>query len=224
LRKLTPILAAVVGVALVVVIAAVYMSGPEPAAPAAGPEAETAAQALAAAEPGGDEMVLGDAGAPITIIEYASLTCGHCARFHADTLPDLKAAYIETGKARLVYRDFPLGELATQAAMLAHCAGKDRYFGFLEMLFRSQSTWATDEQPLQALARTSRMGGLGAKDFERCLADQAVAKTVLTRRLEGQRAFGIQSTPTFIINGRKYTGAMPFEEFDSILRPLLPDS
>jgi protein-disulfide isomerase len=208
LSKLTPIPAAVVGVALVVVIAAVYPSGPEPAAPEAGPQAETAAQALAAAEPGGDEMVLGDAGAPITIIEYASLTC----------------AYIETGKARLVYRDFPLGELATQAAMLAHCAGKDRYFGFLEMLFRSQSTWATDEQPLQALARTSRMGGLGAKDFERCLADQAVAKTVLTRRLEGQRAFGIQSTPTFIINGRKYTGAMPFEEFDSILRPLLPDS
>jgi protein-disulfide isomerase len=68
------------------------------------------------------------------------------------------------------------------------------------------------------------MGGLGAKDFERCLADQAVANTVLTRRLEGQRAFGIQSTPTFIINGRKYTGAMPFEEFDAILRPLLPDS
>jgi protein-disulfide isomerase len=204
---------------------ALYMAEPEPPAPAAAaPEAATAGEVLAAAEPAGDEMVLGDADAPVTIIEYASLTCGHCARFHAETLPDLKAAYIGTGKARLVYRDYPLDELAMRAAMLAHCSGKDRYFGFLDMLFRTQSTWARDEQPLQALSRVSKMGGLGEKDFERCLADEAVANTVLTSRLEGQRAFAIESTPTFIINGRKYPGAMPFEEFESILRPLLPDS
>lgn len=226
MRKTLPFLAAG-GVAVLAVIAFLLWSGQETSPPMGG-----AGGTVAEADPGAggdvavgpDDMVLGQADAPITIIEYASLTCPHCARFHEDTLPALKTAYIETGKARLVFRDFPLDGLALRAAMLPHCAGKARYFGLLDVLFRSQSRWATDPEPVAALEQVARIGGIGKEAFASCLQNEAVKERVVTSRLKGDDMFKIESTPTFIINGRKYPGAMPFSEFDRILRPLAPDS
>jgi protein-disulfide isomerase len=222
LRKYIPILAAAGGLAVIAVAVLLYSSAPR--APAEEPREAVAGDQPSPVAVGADEMVMGTPEAPVTIIEYASLTCGHCGRFHNQVLPTLKSEYIDPGLARLVYRDFPLDGLALQASMLAHCAGKERYFGFLEILFRDQARWTTAEQPQAALAQTARIGGLGEKDFESCLANKDVANKVLQARLEGEKTYQIQSTPTFIINGKKYAGAMPYEEFDQILRRLLPDS
>lgn len=207
---------------MIAVAALLYSSAPRD--PTDEPREPVAGGLPAPVAVGADEMVMGAPTAPVTIIEYASLTCGHCGRFHNQVLPSLKSNYIDAGLARLVYRDFPLDGLALQASMLAHCAGKERYFGFLEILFRDQARWATAEQPQAALAQTARIGGLGQKDFESCLANKEIANKVLKVRLEGERTYEVQSTPTFIINGEKYVGAMPYEEFDQVLRRLLPDS
>ncbi|MCG8507994.1 MAG: DsbA family protein, partial [Rhodospirillales bacterium] len=99
------------------------------------------------------EMALGRQDAPVTISEHSSLTCGHCGNFHRDTLPEIKKEYIDTGKVRLIYRDFPLGRLAMAAAMLPHCAPRERYFGFLEALFLSQDSWARSDDPAREMSR-----------------------------------------------------------------------
>ncbi len=108
--------------------------------------------------------------------------------------------------------------------MLAHCAGPDRYFGFIEMLFRSQKSWVTASNPDAALARIARLGGIGRDRYEACMNDRALETSVLSERLLGQEKYNITSTPTFIIDGKSYAGTMPFETLDKILRPLLPES
>lgn len=170
-----------------------------------------------------DDLVLGDADAPVTIIAYESLTCSYCASFHADTLPALKQHYIDTGKARLVFRDFPLDPVSLRAAMLVRCADPDRAFGLLEVLFRSQSSWARSSDPVQALGKVGQMAGIDQATFKRCMADETVMNGVLTRRLVGSKQFSVQSTPTFIINGGEATlvGAKPFADFDKTLKPLV---
>ncbi|MFQ5958248.1 MAG: DsbA family protein [Alphaproteobacteria bacterium] len=173
---------------------------------------------------GADDMVLGEAGAPVTILEYSSLTCPHCANFHNDTLPRIKERYIDSGKARLVYRDFPFDRVGVLAAAVAHCAGRDKYFGFLEVLFRTQKSWARAEDPVEALARVSRLGGLKRDAIDVCIADQELLDRILASRLNGAKEFGINSTPTFIINGEKLVGAQPFERFEEILEGLLSQS
>ena len=167
------------------------------------------------------EMVLGAADAPITMIEYSSLTCPHCAKFHVETLPAIKTNYIDSGKARLVYRDFPLNNAALQAAALAHCAGPDRYFQFLDVLFRSQESWAMTDDPVSALVRIGRMGGLKGDQIEACLNDKALIDRILASRVEGARDFDVASTPTFIINGEKLVGALPYEQFEEVFERLL---
>ena len=163
------------------------------------------------------ERVLGSPDAPIEIIEYASLTCPHCARFHADTLPSIKKNWIETGKARLVYRDYPLDGLALQAAALAKCFEGDRYFGFLDALFRSQSQWARDSNPQKALKQIAALAGLGGDEAERCLNDKAVQNDILQGRVDAQNNFNISSTPSVIINGKLVTGPVTAESLDQLL-------
>jgi protein-disulfide isomerase len=163
------------------------------------------------------DMVMGKADAPNTIIEYASLTCDHCVRFHRDTLPQIKANWIDPGKARLVYRDFPLDGMALRAAMLAHCAGPERYFSFLNVIFQQHGQWAHAKEPLEALARLVRLGGISEQQANACLSDKALETKILTTRMEGERHYQVKSTPTFIVNGRKLTGALPYAEFDKVL-------
>ncbi len=170
------------------------------------------------------DLILGNRNAPVTIIEYSSLTCPHCANFDLNILPELKKRYIDTGKARLVYRDFPFDRAALLAAALAHCAGPDRYFSFLTVLFGSQKTWARASDPAAALKRIGRLGGLSEKEIDACFANKALLDSILRERLTGAKVFGVDSTPTFFINGRKLLGAQPVESFAAIIDPLLSGS
>ncbi|WP_374303041.1 DsbA family protein [Ferrovibrio sp.] len=179
----------------------------------AGLGAEARAQAASAgADPRLQDMVIGKADAKITIIEYASLTCPHCAAFHADILPAVKADYIDTGKAKLVFRDFPLDNLAFAGAILARCGGPDRYFTFLNVLFAQQRQWATASDPKAALTQIARLGGVSAEQFDACLADKALGDYILNSRLEGNQKFNVNSTPTLIINGKTEAGVPSLDE------------
>jgi protein-disulfide isomerase len=175
-----------------------------------------------AAEP--QEQILGDPDAPVTIIEYASLTCPHCAEFHNDVLPELKERYIVPGKVRLIYRDFPLDQTALAAAALAQCAGPERYFSMLDVLFETQSNWARAEDPIAALKRLGRLGGLTDQEMEACFADEELTDAILSERLSGQNEYDIGSTPTFIIDGKAYPGSRDVEEFGKLIEPLLEKS
>lgn len=176
----------------------------------------------AAAEP--QEQILGDPDAPVTIIEYASLTCPHCAQFHNEVLPELKERYIAPGKVRLIYRDFPLDQVALAAAALAHCAGPDRYFSMLDVMFETQSNWARENDPIAALKRLGKLGGLTEERMQACLDDQQLTDGILQTRLEGQNQYEIGSTPTFVIDGKAYSGSRDVEEFSKLLDPLLDQS
>ena len=167
------------------------------------------------------DMVLGAAEAPVTIIEYASMTCPHCATFHNNTFPKLKTTYIDTGKVRLIYREFPLDALALRAAMLARCAGPKRFFAFIEVLFQQQSNWARADDPTAALSKLGRIGGIGQQSFNNCISDEKLATSILKTRLDGSQEFGVDSTPFFIINGKKHRSALDIGQLDSILKPLL---
>jgi protein-disulfide isomerase len=164
-----------------------------------------------------EERSLGADDAPVTMIEYSSLTCPHCAEFHATTLPKIKEQYITPGKLRLVYRDFPLDPLATAAAMLPHCVAPDRYFGLLEGLFRSQSTWARSQEPAKELERLSRFAGLSPAAFQSCINNKELLQAIQQRAAAAREEYGITSTPTFIIDGKKIVGATKFEEFQKAI-------
>jgi protein-disulfide isomerase len=178
--------------------------------------------ASAAAEP--QEQVLGNPDAPVTIIEYASLTCPHCAHFHNEILPKLKERYIAPGKVRLIFRDFPLDQTALAAAALAHCAGPDRFFSMIDVMFETQSNWARADNPIAALKQLGKLGGLTDQKMETCLADQQLTDGILRERLAGQNEYQIGSTPTFIIDGKAYPGARDAEEFAKLIDPLLDQS
>ena len=167
------------------------------------------------------EMVMGRDDAPVTMIEYSSLACPHCAAFHRDVLPKIKESYIDTGKVRLVYRDFPLGGLALAAAMLARCGGREKYFGFIEVLYRSQAQWSRSDDPRRELARVARFGGISQKDFEACLTNEPLMTDIRERAVDAKQKFGIDSTPTFIIDGETIEGARPFEDFRDAIEKAL---
>ena len=175
-----------------------------------------------AAEP--QEQILGDPQAPVTIIEYASLTCPHCAQFHTEVLPELKERYIVPGKVRMIYRDFPLDQRALTAAALAHCAGPDRYFSFLDVLFQTQASWAQADDHVAALKRLGKLGGLSDEQMDACLADEELTDGILRIRLEGQNQHQIASTPTLVIDGKTYAGARDIEELGAVIDPLIGGS
>ena len=168
-----------------------------------------------------EERSLGADDAPVTMIEYSSLTCPHCAEFHTTTLPKIKEQYVVPGKVRLVYRDFPLDPLAAAAAMLPHCVEPDRYFGLLEGLFRSQSTWARSQEPAKELERLSRFAGLSPAAFQSCINNKDLLQAIQQRAEAARKEYNITSTPTFIIDGRKIVGATGFEEFQKVIEQQL---
>lgn len=163
------------------------------------------------------DMVLGNPDAPATIVEYSSLTCPHCASFHAETLPKIKQEWIETGKAKLIYRDFPLDGVALGAAMLTRCVAPERYFGFLETLFSTQKTWAYSKNPLAELSRLATLAGIPQDKFQACLSDQQMMAGIKAKQNEGQEKFQITSTPTFVVNGKVIAGNQPYEAFAQAL-------
>ena len=166
---------------------------------------------------GDDEHVLGDPDAPITIIEYSSLTCPHCASFHKDTLPKLKQAWIEPGKAKLVYRHYPLDRLALAGALVANCFEGKRFFAVMDMLFAQQRQWSRADNPGQALQRLASQAGMDSETFNQCLSDQQEAEKIMSRQQAGRDQAEVQSTPTFLIDGEKLEGAKPYAEFEAAL-------
>ncbi|TVR82502.1 MAG: DsbA family protein [Rhodospirillales bacterium] len=183
--------------------------------------ATVAVGAAEATGPRAEQRVLGDPDAPVTLIEFSSLTCPHCATFHVETLPRIKAAYVDTGKVRLVYHDFPLDPLALAAAMTARCVPPERYFGFLEMLYANQAQWARSQDPLRELEQMGRLAGLSPTGLRECLNDQALLNTIRSRQAEAERQHDITSTPSFVINGSKLVGAQPFERFEQAIEQAL---
>src|SRR6202140_972939 len=171
-----------------------------------------------------DDRILGNPDAPITIVEYASLICPHCAHFTNDVLPELKKKWIDTGKAKLVLRDYPLDEPALRAAMIARCAPPDRYYAYTDMFFGAQEKWVTARDYRDALARLVKLGGMSPEKFENCLKNTALENKIVEGRLISSKELDVNSTPTFFINGTKFTGAPTVEEFDKALSALAAKS
>ena len=169
------------------------------------------------------DLVLGKADAPVTIIEYASMTCPHCATFHKATYPELKKKYIETGKVRFIFREFPLDELAVAASMLARCAGGEKAMALIDVLFASQEKWAV-RQPLPVLTQIAKQAGFTQESFEKCMGDQKLYNDILAMRERGSKDYKVKSTPTLFVNGKVQKGGATIEQLDKIIEPLLPKS
>ena len=161
----------------------------------------------------GNDIVLGDPAAPLTIIEYSSLTCPYCASFHQETLPRIKEEFIDTGRVKWIYRDFQLDARGQMAAMVARCTAEERFYPFLDVLFQQQSVWARSAEPRAVLARIAKFGGISEEQLTACWQDTALYDSILQSYNRGVTEYRVQSTPTFLINGEKITGAQPFEVF-----------
>lgn len=165
------------------------------------------------------DMVMGDANAPITFIEYSSLSCPHCARHHKDVLPEIKKNYVDTGKVKLIVRDFPLNGPAVQAALVAHCVSPLAYWSMTEQLFATQEQWVT-ENATTALATLAATAGINEQDFQQCLGDTAKKDKIIASAENAGQVFKVESTPTFVINGIVVKGERSYEEFAKIFDAL----
>ncbi len=213
------------GLAVVVVVGVgLYQWLGKPAvtvAPQAEAPAAPAPMAGDAAKVRDSDFVIGSPSAPVTLIEYASLTCPHCAEFHNAVLPRLKKEYVDPGKLRVVYRDFPLNAGALRASALARCSGRERFFGFLDLLFKRQAQWAFGPNPMAALGEIAALGGLTEKDLAACFEDSKLLEQIALQKKEAEEKFGVDSTPSFIINGRKHTGSPSYEGLKAAIDPLI---
>jgi protein-disulfide isomerase len=167
-----------------------------------------------------DDIPLGSESAPVTIIEYASMTCPHCAAFEVETFPKVKEKYIDTGKVRYIMREYPLDGLAAAVFMLARCAGPDKYNALIETFFQQQRKWAVRD-PIPPLMSIAKQAGFTQESFEACINDKELLKKVQETRDIGTKKFKVDSTPTFFINGKRYAGAMSIEDLDKVIQPLL---
>jgi protein-disulfide isomerase len=165
-----------------------------------------------------EDIAIGKADAPTTIVEYASMTCGHCANFHTNVFPELKEKFIDTGKAKFILREFPLDSLALAAFMVARCAGPDRYYPMVGALFDTQKTWAVPGAEGQdKLLGIARQAGFSKESFDKCLADKGLQDKIVEVRKRANETFGVDSTPTFFIDGKRLGGGQNIKDFETIL-------
>ena len=167
------------------------------------------------------DIVQGNADAPVTMIEYASMTCTHCAHFHKTTYPTLVKNYVDTGKVKFILREFPLDPIATAAFMLARCSGPDKRTAVVDLLFDTQDSWAFVDQPLEALEGIMKQTGMGKDKFEACLADKTLRDQITAVSKVGFEKFGVNATPTFFVNGTKVTGELNPDTLAKTLDPLV---
>lgn len=218
-RRFWGFLAAGGTVAGLVLLAALFFTGtevPKGSGPSAG-DVKAAETTLL------EDRALGRHDAPLTVIEYASFTCGLCQEFHLQTFPKIKQAFIESGQIRFVFREFPLDEAALLASMTARCVKPERYFGFVDLLFRRLERWAGAQDTSEALIELAQIGGLSEEQTRECLGDEEIANTILAGRLVAERTHDVGRTPTFIIGSDKYEGTMSFETFEKIVGPYLAE-
>jgi len=200
--------AAIAGIALPSLVTPAYADDPSPAD-------------LAEAGPAGD-VVLGSDKAPVTIYEYASMTCPHCAHFSAETFPELKKRYIDTGKVKFIFREFPLDALAAAGFMLARCAGNDKFMPIVETLFAKQSDWVVKE-PIEPLKAIAKQFGFTEESFNQCLANQKVLDGIQAVRDRAVQKFQVNSTPTFFINGKRLQGDVSIDDLAKQIDPYLKE-
>lgn len=217
LNRLAPHLRS--GVTKGLAAAAVLIALAAPASQGALAQQKVSEMELMAKQPLPD-IVQGKADAPVTMIEYASMTCSHCAHFHATVYPTLLKNYIDTGKVKFILREFPLDPLATAGFMLARCSGADKRTAVIDLLFDKQQSWAFVEKPLEALQDLLKQTGMSSQSFEACLKDQKLYDAVNEVR-DGGSTFGVTATPTFYVNGTKVTGEVTTESLAKILDPLV---
>ena len=175
------------------------------------------------------DMALGEANAPVTIVEYMSTTCPHCAAFHNNTFDAIKTKYVDSGKVRFVVREFPFDPRAAAAFMLARCNPQDttkltepaQYFPMLSMLMKQQETWAAAEDGREALLQMSKLAGFTQESFQACLTNQKLLDDVNAVRERGAKEFGVAATPTFLINGKRYSGDMSVDTMSALIDSLL---
>lgn len=231
-----PTLIAIVGVAVLAAAGGGYLltggkSGSTrvaPGAPAA--VAQASAPAGSQAMPwalAADDIVLGKADAPVTMFAYESFTCPHCADFHKTIWPVLKKDYVDSGKLKIVFRDFPLDQGALIAGVVARCGGPDRFYGLVEVIFATQDNWSRQKDVLGELRKIGRLGGIDDARLDACLQDQKLIDSIIARRMVGDKGFGIDSTPTFILSGRskpeateKLSGGQPVDNFRTAIERL----
>jgi protein-disulfide isomerase len=205
---------------LLTVLAAMSALPPFPAFAEAGGDASP--DELAVQGPLKD-MPLGDEKAPVTVYEYASMTCPHCARFQNDVFPHIKSTYIDKGKIRWILREFPLDPRAAAGFMLARCAGDQKYHAMIDVLFAQQASWAFVDasQVLPALTQIAKQAGFTQEQFESCLKDKSLYDGVMAIKQRASDTFKIDGTPTFFINGKRYSGELTAADFDKAVEPFL---
>ncbi len=179
-----------------------------------------------------EDHVLGSADAPVTIVEFASMTCPHCAAFHAESMPKLKSEFIDKNQVRFVFRPFPLDRLALRASLMAECVPGDGYFVLLDKLFATQKDWIQAANPLDALRALGKEAGIEESKIDGCMTDEKAMDRIAANYKDAVDVHGVNSTPSFIINGTKYAGALPFDDLttgatpvnglSTIIRELLP--
>ena len=172
-----------------------------------------------------DDFVVGDKNAPVTIIEYASLSCSHCADFHNNTLDDLIKEYVDTGKARIVFRDFPFNYPALLGSMVLRCIPEDVRYDYMNALFQLQQKWVVREnaKSTQELYKIMQSGGMTKEEFETCTNNVELENTILQALIAAQNEFNIQSTPSFLINGNLVEGNKSIKEFRQIIDKILSE-
>ena len=169
------------------------------------------------------EISIGKSNAKITIIEYASMSCGHCGFFHREILPKLKSKYIDTGIARFVVREFPLNYTAIAVSMLARCAGNDKTYGVIAAMFDRQQQWLRRGDVRDDLRGIMSEFGMTEETFKQCFANKALFHQIKEVRQRAIAAFGVRSTPTFFINGKPLVGPRSIDKFDEIIQPMLKE-
>lgn len=188
-----------------------------------GSDMDGSAEAAAADGPVYREIIYGDPMAPVTIVEYASLTCSHCAAFHTTVFPEIKKNYIDTGKVRLVFRDFPLDGLAMAGAMLARCAPGDRGQAMLNVMFRQQGVWVTSQSPLEPLTSYAKLAGMSEEDVNACLENQNIMNAIREAQELATNQYKINATPTFFIEDEKVEGGRPYDFISEVINRKLEE-
>lgn len=167
------------------------------------------------------DRALGSEKASVTVVEYASMTCSHCARFHTTVYPDFKKKYIDTGKVRFILREFPLDPIAAGAFALARCLPEDKYYPMVEVLFEQQKNWAFVPDPPKALLAIAKQAGFTEQTFEACLTDQKLSQAIEETARRANEKFGVAGTPTFFINGQTLRGEATLEALSKLIDPMI---